>query len=129
SAVYGHYQAPTIRIDLDGVVKYVFRCKKSPSIEVVRVRHDESTSNLNRHVQRCTPPVDPAQVRAMVKYAHGITYDPTVHRVKAVFWIVRRRRPYAIIDDPELREIFLDLNPEAIQMTRSTVSRDVQEIH
>ncbi|KAF5340737.1 hypothetical protein D9611_007370 [Ephemerocybe angulata] len=42
----------------------------TPSVEVIRAQHDESTSNLNRHVQRCTPPVDPVQVKAMFKYAH-----------------------------------------------------------
>ncbi|KAF6763424.1 hypothetical protein DFP72DRAFT_786360, partial [Ephemerocybe angulata] len=129
SAVYGHFQEPTIRVDLDGVVRYIFRCRRTPSVEVIRARHDESTSNLNRHVQRCTPPVDPAQVKAMYKYAHGVTYDPVVHRVKSVLWIVRRRRPFSILEDPELRDIFGDLNPDAIDISRSMVSRDVKEIH
>ncbi|KAF6744967.1 hypothetical protein DFP72DRAFT_782724, partial [Ephemerocybe angulata] len=129
SAVYGHFHEPTIRVDLDGVVKYIFRCKRTPSIEVARVRHDESTSNLNRHVQRCTPPADPKQVKAMLKYAHGITYDPTEHRIKAVLWVVRTRRSYAILEDKELREIFHMLYPQCIDISRHTISRDVIEIH
>jgi hypothetical protein len=69
SDVYDHYQPPCVVHDGDNV-RYVFLCKKyihvlvnsclftivqEPSIKVSRAHHNESTSNLVRHVDNCSP--------------------------------------------------------------------------
>jgi hypothetical protein len=43
-------------------------------------------------------------------------------------WICRRRRPFAIVEDPELRVIFANLHAPVETPSASTVSRDVKEI-
>ncbi|KAF6756548.1 hypothetical protein DFP72DRAFT_772797, partial [Ephemerocybe angulata] len=129
SKVYDHFLEPVTREEPDGTIRYVFVCRRSPSIEVTRARHDESTSNLNRHIQKCTPSADPEQIRKMQNYVRGVLYDPTAHRVKCVIWIAKKRRPYIIIEDDELCEIFHGLNPDCVDIGRMTVSRDMIEIH
>jgi hypothetical protein len=48
--------------------------------------------------------------------------------MKVALWVARRHRPFAIIEDPELLEIFRDLNDKSITPLASTVSRDIKEI-
>lgn len=48
--------------------------------------------------------------------------------MKIALWIARRHRPFAIIEDSELVDIFTDLNSKVEVPSRFTVSRDVQEI-
>lgn len=43
-------------------------------------------------------------------------------------WIARRHRPFAIVEDPELRAIFHMLFDKVEIPSRSTVSRDVREV-
>jgi hypothetical protein len=100
---------------------------RNPSIRVSRVRHDESTSNLIRHADGCNPP-NTSATRAIAAFAHGSMYSPEKHRMKLALWVVRRHRPFAIVEDPELLDIFSDLNNCAVTPSQSTVSRDVREI-
>jgi hypothetical protein len=48
--------------------------------------------------------------------------------MKVALWVIRRHRPFAIVGDPELLDIFSDLNKSVITPSPSTVSRDVKEI-
>jgi Na+-transporting NADH:ubiquinone oxidoreductase subunit NqrA len=48
--------------------------------------------------------------------------------MKVALWVARRHRPFAIVEDPELLEIFHDLNNKCTTPSASTVSRDVKEI-
>ena len=105
----------------------LFFVASHPSIEIKRARHDESTSNLGRHVQKCTP-ANSAESRAMTIYSQGSQYTPEKHRMKIVLWIARRNRPFSIVEDPELLDIFHDLNAACTTVSRRTVSRDVKEV-
>ena len=97
------------------------------SIVIARARHDESTSNLIRHVDRCQP-ADSAEARAIAGFAHGSTYNPATHRMKIALWVVCHHRLFAIVEDEYLLEIFHDLNNKCITPSAGTVSRDVKEI-
>jgi hypothetical protein len=101
--------------------------RRSPSIKVTRVRHDDSTSNLVRHVKNCD---GSALVGAgsLKEFAHGSSYTPHQFRMKLALWVARRHRPFAIVEDAELVDIFKDLNNKVEVPSRSTVSRDVKEI-
>jgi hypothetical protein len=92
-----------------------------------RARHDDSTSNLMCHVHlcECKPPAGSGTITS---FAHGSTYTPQKHRMKLALWVARRHRPFSIVEDPELVEIFTDLNNKVITPSRHTVSRDVKEI-
>ena len=94
---------------------------------MTRARHDESTSNLVRHVDRCDPNGSSA-TRAMSAFAHGSTYSPGSFRLKLAIWIAKRHRPFAIVGDPEFLELLASLNHNVSVPSCTTVSRDIQEI-
>jgi hypothetical protein len=48
--------------------------------------------------------------------------------MKLALWVACRHRPFAIVKDVELMDIFKDLNNKVEVPSRSTVSRDVKEI-
>ena len=48
--------------------------------------------------------------------------------MKIALWIARRNRPFSIVEDPELLDIFADLNINCVTPKRRTVSRDMKEI-
>ena len=98
-----------------------------PSITVSRVRHDESTSNLVRHEDRCAP-INSKEVRALAGFAQGSTYTPEKFRMKLVLWVVRRGRPFAIVANPELVDIFIDFNARVVVPSPQTISRDAKEM-
>jgi hypothetical protein len=98
-----------------------------PSIMVSRAQHDESTGNLGRHVKNCTP-VNSSQTRALAAYASGSKYSEASHRMKLALWVADSNRPFSIVEDKILLEIFTDLNPNCITHSCHTVSRDVKEI-
>ncbi|KIM75183.1 hypothetical protein PILCRDRAFT_47678, partial [Piloderma croceum F 1598] len=109
SAVYSHFKPPSITQE-DGKVTYTFVCKKSPSIKVTRVRHDDSTSNLVCHVKACDGGLAMARSGSITEFAQGSTYTPHKFRMKLALWVTRHHQPFAIVEDDELVEIFTDLN-------------------
>lgn len=100
---------------------------RNPSVSVSRVRHDESTSNLGRHVDKCTPGAATG-TSSITAFTHGSMYSYPKFRMKLALWVARRHRPFAIVEDPELVDIFMDLNNKVEVPSRTTVSRDVKEI-
>ncbi|KAF5336727.1 hypothetical protein D9757_015382 [Collybiopsis confluens] len=47
-------------------------------------------------------------------------------RLKVLSWITARHRPDSIVEDPELKQIFVYLNPQAITHSRRTHRRDIK---
>jgi hypothetical protein len=144
SDVYEHFKSPPTIEQKNGEVRYVFVCKKyafllsssssvsynlyrNPSVTVTRVRHDESTSNLVHHSDRCTPGAT-TTTSSITSFAHGSTYSYPKFRVKLALWVARRHRPFSIIEDEELIDIFMDLNNRVEVPSHVTVSCDVKEI-
>jgi len=100
---------------------------RKPSIGVTRARHDDSTSNLMRHTRECDH-INSSGSGSITAFAQGSTYTPQKHRMKIALWVARRNRPFAIVEDSELLDIFYDLNSKVVTPSRYTVSRDVKEI-
>jgi hypothetical protein len=48
--------------------------------------------------------------------------------MKITLWVAHRHRPFAIVEDDELINIFMDLNNKVEVPSRFTLSRDVKEI-
>ena len=92
-----------------------------------RARHDDSTSNLVRHVRDCDKTAPPGS-GSITAFAQGSTYTPHKLQMKIALWVARRHRPFSIIEDPELIDILRDLNSKVVTPSRYTVSRDVKEI-
>jgi hypothetical protein len=100
---------------------------RSPSIKIAHVRHDDSTSNLVCHVKSCNGGtlIGAGSLR---EFAHGSLYMPHKFRMKIVLWVAHRHRPFAILEDNKLLDIFKDLNNKVEVPSCFMVSRDVQEM-
>jgi hypothetical protein len=100
---------------------------RSPSVKVSRVCHDDSTSNLIHHAKSCDAGtlVGSGSIR---EFAHGSTYTPHKLRMKIAIWVACWHRPFAIVKDDELVDIFKDLNNKVEVPSCFTVSQDVNEI-
>ena len=48
--------------------------------------------------------------------------------MKIALWVSKNNRPFSIVEDEELLDIFTDLNPNCVTSSGQTVSRDVKEI-
>ena len=65
---------------------------------------------------------------SIAAFAQGSTYAPQKFRMKLAIWVVRHHRPFAIVKDDELIDIFMDLNNRVEVPSCFTVSQDVKEI-
>jgi hypothetical protein len=89
---------------------------------MTRARIDESTSNLNRHARTCGPST-PNSTPAVS------TIDVGRFRYLVAAWSVCHERPYAIIEDVDLRKILLMLDPDIDIHSRQTVARDISDMY
>jgi len=48
--------------------------------------------------------------------------------MKCALWVANSSRPFSIVEDQDLLDIFADLNPNCVTPSRHTTSRDVKEI-
>ncbi len=141
SKYYAHFRAPEI-FEENGVVKYKFICNsyvsylvpfvladlsfvfRHPSVKVVRTRHNNSTSNLKVHADKCAP-----QTKGTVKeFIPGVKYSKARMCFKLLRWIVRCHRPYAIVEDDDLLDIFRMLYAKVEVPSARTISHDVIEV-
>ncbi|KAF8580011.1 hypothetical protein K439DRAFT_1236255, partial [Ramaria rubella] len=125
SDVYNHYKMPP-EIKVEGnSVKYLF-IPKNPSKCVARSRMDDLTSNLVSHKEQCAPGHEAGQ-NSIKSFAHGSMYSTGRLWHLLVLWVAHRHQPYAIIQDPELLEIFKMLFEPAQIPSPHSLSQDVQE--
>lgn len=93
------------------------------SRRIKRRRLDETTSNLLRHVNTCTPPTSPLPSTPFSSFTIGR------FRYLVAAWAARRARPFVIIEDEELREIFLMLYSATELHSHQTVARDISDMY
>lgn len=98
-----------------------------PSIYLDRIAHEDSTSNLLRHVRTCEPPETP-ESETLAAYASGATYSKAKYRYLLALWCARRHRPFSIVEDPEFRRIVRMLYARVETPSRISVSRDIQHL-
>lgn len=65
----------------------------------------------------------------MKDFTQGSAYSDVAFRYLMTTWIVRHHRPFAIVDNPPLREAFTMLYAKAKVPSANTVSRDVCDVH
>jgi hypothetical protein len=136
---------PEITTTVSGEIGYVFICKRSaffpfihnnlsscadvaltqpltsnPSKFISRARSDDSTSNLTRHAKSCG--ISPST-------APESNFDLGRFRYLVAAWSARRARPFAIIEDEDLREIFIMLRSSIEIHSRRTVARDISDMY
>ena len=96
-----------------------------PSIYLDHVAHEDSTSNLLRHVRVCEPP-ETLEVESLTSFAAGSTYSKAKFRFLLAIWCARSHRPFSVVEDPEFRQIVRMLYSRAEIPSRISVSRDIQ---
>jgi len=101
---------------------------RNPSVSLLRERFEDSTANLNRHVKQCDPDDTPSS-QQMTAFTNGTTYAPARFRFLLAMWCARRHRPFKIIQDDELVEIFRMLYDRVDIPHPTTLSHDVKEIY
>ncbi|KAJ3558298.1 hypothetical protein NM688_g1007 [Phlebia brevispora] len=128
SSAYNHFLLPKIKVNKKTQeVCYVYACKKHLSVELSRMRWDDSTSNFIRHIWRCDGQLIPS-ASCIEDFAQGSTYSEECLRLTIALWICQRHRPFKIVQDPEFLAIVRMLYAKAKVPSASTVSRDIQEI-
>ena len=73
-------------------------------------------------------PANSVMAKQLSVFVQGLTYHPATHHMKVALWVAQHHCPFAIIKDPELLNIFRDLNNKCTTPSASTVSRDIKEI-
>jgi hypothetical protein len=122
-----HLSVKSMALLLSAPSTVSYNMYRNPSVIVTRVRHDESTSNLVRHSDRCAPGAT-TTTSSIASFAHGSTYSYPKFHVKLALWVARHHRPFSIVEDEELINIFMDLNNKVEVLSCVTVSHDVKEI-
>ncbi|KAI1782397.1 hypothetical protein LXA43DRAFT_845936, partial [Ganoderma leucocontextum] len=126
SPAYNHFKFPVIVTDEDGMIYHRFICKEHPSIYLDRTAHEDSTSNLLRHVRLCEPPETP-ESESLTSFAAGSTYSKAKFRFLLAIWCARHHRPFSVVEDPEFRKLVRMLYARAEIPSRISVSRDIQQ--
>ncbi|SJL14102.1 uncharacterized protein ARMOST_17557 [Armillaria ostoyae] len=131
SSVYDHFDLPpAIKKNSDGVVKYVFTCKRHGSTHT-RSRKDNSTSNLKGHAEKCD--LRAAQERNGPRQSKineiASKYTDGEFRYLMVEWLTQCHRPNTIIEDVLLQKIFHLLNPAVNVHSDTTAGRDIKEVY
>ena len=93
----------------------------------MRVRWDTSTGNLQRHCKTCDVKVAPPG-KGVNDFAHGSTYTAARLRLLCTLWIAESKRPFLIVRDERLLEIFRMLYSRVEIPHPTTLSRDVREM-
>ncbi|KAI1787521.1 hypothetical protein LXA43DRAFT_857178, partial [Ganoderma leucocontextum] len=127
SPAYQHFKFPVVVTDEDEVVYHRFVCKDHPSIYLDRIAHEDSTSNLLRHVRTCEPPETP-ESETLTAFTAGATYSKAKFRFLLALWCTRRHRPFSVVEDPEFRRVIRMLYRRAEIPSRISVSRDIQHL-
>ena len=92
-----------------------------------RIAHEDSTSNLLRHVRTCEPPETP-ESETMASFASGVTYSKAKFRYLLAMWCAHRHRPFSVVEDPEFREVVQMLYGRAEIPLRISVAHDIQHL-
>ena len=64
----------------------------------------------------------------MASYIHGSSYSLEKLHMKVAIWVSRCNWPFAIIEDPELLDIFCDLNSKVVAPSQHNVSCDIKQM-
>ncbi len=88
---------------------------------------DPSTTNPNKHVDKCDPPVATSN-HSIAQFVAGSTYNKAEFRYLTSVWIARCQQPFAIVKDELLLDMLKMLYAKVEVPSGSTVSRDIKEI-
>lgn len=98
------------------------------SVYLDRIIHEDSTSNLLRHIRACATGGGAPEVQKITAFAAGSTYTESSFRYHLVMWITTRHRPFSIVEDPEFRTLLRMLYGRVEIPSRITVTRDMHLI-
>ena len=93
-----------------------------------RNRGNDSTSALRNHARVCDPRAT-ASSHMMESFASGCSYRREDFHIAILMWIIKRCRPFSIIDDSELREMLTMLYKSVSIPSQRTISRHVETFY
>src|SRR6266481_37095 len=89
--------------------------------------NDTSTGNLCKHIAFCVPQSNKSKI--MKKFAMGCTYSCKGFHWLVMHWVVCKNRPYTIIDDEEVCDIFRMLQVNINILCMNTLAGDIKLTH
>lgn len=107
-----------------GDIGYRFECKSDSSKYITRSSIDESTSNLNCHVQLCDSTSSSSSSLTPLS-----TYDVGNFQYLVAAWSAQHAQPHSIIEDEELHKILTMLYPAIKIHSHQMVSRDISDMY
>lgn len=99
-----------------------------PSEKCIRSRTNDSTSALNIHVKKCDPQSS-SPVELMERFTSGCAYRREDFHIYLLMWIVKRCRPFSIVEDDELQMLFRMLYKNVVIPSQKTISRHIKLFH
>ncbi|KAJ3833015.1 hypothetical protein F5878DRAFT_547296, partial [Lentinula raphanica] len=93
--------------------------------------HDDSTSNLKRHVDTCAA-VDEAEAAGQLTipiYAGGSSYSEPQLRLFLVQWCAVNARPMLIVEDEAFLKMMKMMHAHAAVPSAVTLARDIQRVY
>src|SRR6266481_394479 len=93
----------------------------------VQKSNNASTGNLHKHIAFCVPQSNESKI--MEKFAAGCTYSHKGFCWLVMCWVVCKNRPYTIIDDEEVYDIFQMLHVNVNIPCANTLVGDIKLTH
>ena len=100
----------------------------NPSQVCKRYRGNDSTSSLVHHARKCDPQVQP-ETNSIEHFASGCGYRREEFHVLILLWVIRRCRPFSIVEDTELQSLFSMLYKKVSIPSQRTISRHINIFH
>lgn len=99
----------------------------STRMKFFRKANDQSTGNLTKHANLCQPKASTGDVQVMRKFTGG--YSREGFRWLLLRWVIAKNRPYTIVQDPELGDIFRMLHSKVDIPCANTLALDIKYVH
>lgn len=113
------------------LVTYVGTLARHPDQFVSRACHDNSTSNLKRHIVHCAtvPDAEAAGQLTMPMFAGGSTYSESKLCLYIVEWCACNNRPMMIVEDKAFVKMLRMMNANIVIPGCKAVSRDIKAVY
>ncbi|KAJ3816315.1 hypothetical protein F5880DRAFT_1619480 [Lentinula raphanica] len=114
-------------VSSDGLL---YRATGFPQQYVTRARHDDSTSNLKRHVDTCAA-IEEAEAAGQLTipmFAGGSAYSEPQLRLLLVQWCAVNARPMLIVEDEAFLKMMKMMHAHVAVPSAVTLARDIQRV-
>ncbi|KAE9399591.1 hypothetical protein BT96DRAFT_993775 [Gymnopus androsaceus JB14] len=132
SSVYNHFVSPlTINASGPVAVKYTFHCKIYTNQIVTQLHHNDSTSNLKRHIAHCSAVLNAEATGqlTMPMFSGGSTYSDSKLWLYIVEWCTCNNHLMMIVEDKAYVKTLQMMNANVTIPGQKTVSHDIKAVY